>query len=232
MAGSSRLGGPETNETLVVSRLGRAHIFESLAVPVDPGPARITAWPRGSNGPDGPDRVITWPRGSNGQTFRSAAVLVPVVERPDGLTLLFTRRADHLKSHSGQISFPGGRMEPDDGSPEATALRETAEEIGLPAERVSLAGRLNIRETGSGYRVVPVVGVIEPPLSLVPDENEVAEIFEVPLDFLVEPANHRFETRVRGNVERQFYAVPYGRHFIWGLTARLVVDLSRALLRR
>ena len=123
-------------------------------------------------------------------------------------------------------------MEPGDGSPEATALRETAEEIGLPAAHVRIAGRLNVRETGSGYRVVPVVGVIAPPSRLAPDENEVAEIFEVPLDFLIEPANHRFETRVRGNVERQFYAIPYRGYFIWGLTARFVVDLSKILRRR
>ncbi len=222
MDGSSRSGAPERIETPDVTGLAGEHIFASFADPgVGADPSR-----------DGPDWITAWPRGSNGQTFRAAAVLVPVVERSDGLTLLFTRRTDHLKSHSGQISFPGGRMEPDDGSPEATALRETAEEIGLPAERVRIAGRLNVRETGSGYRVVPVVGVIEPPLSLVPDENEVAEIFEVPLDFLIEPANHRFETRVRGNIERQFYAIPYRQYFIWGLTARFVVDLSRVLRRR
>lgn len=209
-------------ETPRVERLGRRHILESFAgpgVPADPGQ-------------DGPDWITASPRGANGRKFRSAAVLVPVIERDDGLTLLFTRRTDHLIAHSGQISFPGGRMEPDDGTPEATALRETTEEIGLPADKISLAGRLNVRETGSGYRVVPVVGLIAPPLALVPDSNEVAAIFEVPLDFLIEPANHRFETRVRGNIERQFYAIPYGEHFIWGLTARLVVDLSKVLRRR
>ena len=222
MDGSSRSGAPGTIETPDAAGLAGEHIFASFAgpgVPADPGR-------------DGPDWIAASPRGGNGRTLRAAAVLVPVVERPDGLTLLFTRRTDHLKSHSGQISFPGGRMEPRDGSPEATALRETAEEIGLPADRVRIAGRLDVRETGSGFRVVPVVGVIAPPPRLVPDENEVAEIFEIPLDFLIEPANHRFETRVRGNVERQFHAIPYRGYFIWGLTARLVVDLSEVLRRR
>ncbi len=167
-----------------------------------------------------------------GREYRPAAVLVPVVDRPQGLTLLLTRRTDHLRSHSGQISFPGGRREPQDASPEATALRETGEEIGLSAGRIRLAGRLNVRETGSGYRVVPVVGVVEPPERLVPDDREVAEIFEVPLDFLIAPANHRFETLVRGSVERRFHAIPYGEYFIWGLTARVIVDLSGVLRRR
>ena len=182
-------------------------------------------------GGDGPDWV-----GENGaddasQVLTPAAVLVPIVRRGPGTTVLFTRRTDHLKSHSGQISFPGGRMEDRDPTPEATALRETEEEIGLAGSRIEVLGRLNVRETGTGYRVIPVVGMIVPPLSLVPDEHEVAEIFEVPLAFLTDPANYRFETRVRGNVERQFYAIPYGSHFIWGLTARILVNLGEVLRR-
>ena len=181
---------------------------------------------------DGPD----WP-GANGQSngaeaLTQAAVLVPIVDRRDEPTVLFTRRTDHLKSHSGQISFPGGRMERRDPTPESTALRETREEIGLAESDIELLGRLNVRETGTGYRVVPVVGMLTPPLSLVPDENEVAEIFEAPLDFLIDPANRRFETRVRGNVERQFYAIPYGGYFIWGLTARILVNLGEVLANR
>ena len=172
----------------------------------------------GANGADGGTAALT-----------PAAVLVPIVCRADAPTVLFTRRTDHLKSHSGQISFPGGRMEELDPTPEATALRETEEEIGLAGNRIEILGRLNVRETGTGYRVIPVVGMIVPPLSLVPDEHEVAEIFEVPLAFLADPANYRFETRVRGNVERQFYAIPYGSYFIWGLTARILVNLGEVL---
>lgn len=180
---------------------------------------------------DGPDWI-----GTNGagdpQALTPAAVLVPIVRRDGGPTILFTRRTDHLKSHSGQISFPGGRMEERDGTPEATALRETREEVGLAETDVEVLGRLNARETGTGYRVIPVVGMVVPPLSLVPDEFEVAEIFEVPLAFLTDPANHRFETRKRGNVERRFHAIPYGAYFIWGLTAGILVNLTEVLARR
>ena len=181
---------------------------------------------------DGPDWFGADGPSNGAESLMPAAVLVPIVNRGDEPTVLFTRRTDHLKSHSGQISFPGGRMEERDPTPEATALRETREEIGLAQGEIELLGRLNVRETGTGYRVVPVVGMLTPPLSLVPDENEVAEIFEVPLDFLIDPANRRFETRVRGNVERQFYAIPYDGYFIWGLTARILVNLGEVLAKR
>ena len=175
--------------------------------------------------------------GANGRADASpaltpAAVLVPIVRREDAPTVLFTRRTDHLKSHSGQISFPGGRMEARDATPEATALRETEEEIGLAARDVELLGRLEISDTGTGYRVIPVVGMIRPPLSLVPDAHEVAEIFEVPLAFLVDPANRRFETRIRDNVPRRFHAIPYRGYYIWGLTARILVNLAEVLRGR
>lgn len=181
---------------------------------------------------DGPDRLGANGPSNGAGTLTPAAVLVPIVDRGDAPTVLFTRRTDHLKSHSGQISFPGGRMEERDATPEATALRETREEIGLSEDEIEVLGRLSVRETGTGYRVVPVVGMLAPPLSLVPDANEVAEIFEVPLDFLIDPANRRFETRVRGNVERRFYAVPYEEYFIWGLTARILVNLGDVLAKR
>ena len=181
---------------------------------------------------DGPDWFGADGASNGAESLTPAAVLVPIVNRGREPTVLFTRRTDHLKSHSGQISFPGGRMEERDPTPEATALRETREEIGLVEGDIELLGRLNVRETGTGYRVVPVVGMLTPPLSLVRDENEVAEIFEVPLDFLIDPANRRFETRVRGNVERQFYAIPYDEYFIWGLTARILVNLGEVLAKR
>ncbi len=167
-----------------------------------------------------------------GSALTSAAVLVPIVRRDGGPTVLFTRRTEHLKAHSGQIAFPGGRTEDRDRTPEATALREANEEIGLAHGDVEVLGRLGVHETGTGYRVVPVVGMIAPPLSLVPDENEVAEIFEAPLAFLIDPANRRLETMVRDNVARRFYAIPYGAYFIWGLTARILVNLGEVLERR
>ncbi len=160
-----------------------------------------------------------------------AAVLVPIVERAGGMTVLLTRRTDHLNDHPGQISFPGGRTEARDEGPVDTALRETEEEIGLERARIEVLGRLGVRETGTGYRVVPVVGVITPPFPVTPDPSEVAEVFEVPLSHVLDPANHRFETRVISGVERQFYAVPYGDYYIWGLTARLLVNLSEHLAR-
>lgn len=160
---------------------------------------------------------------------RAAAVLIPLVDRHDGMTVMLTRRTEHLRSHAGQISFPGGRMEDTDPTPEETALRETEEEIGLPRSDIQLLGRMGVRQTGTGYRVVPIVGLIEPPFEVVPDPSEVAEIFEVPLDFVLDPANHRFETRILQGVERQFYVLPYRDYYIWGLTARLLVTLYETL---
>ena len=161
-----------------------------------------------------------------------AAVLVPLIRRPDGLTVLLTQRTAHLKDHAGQISFPGGRAEPEDADPTATALRETFEEVGLPADRVRVIGRLDTYMTGTGYEVAPVVGLIEPPFPVSPDPFEVAEVFEVPLAFLVDPANHQRHSReaVGGTGRRRFfYAMPYQDRYIWGATAGMLVNLSRLL---
>lgn len=174
----------------------------------------------------------TWPKGTpalNGKKLIPAAVLVPLISYGDGMTVLLTRRTENLTSHSGQISFPGGRRERVDRTPEETALRETEEEIGLPRDRVELVGRLSAHDTGTGYRVMPMVGLIAPPFPLVPDPSEVAEVFEVPLDYVLDPANHRFETRIHRGSERQFAVMPYGEYFIWGLTARLLLELSQRL---
>lgn len=163
--------------------------------------------------------------------LRPAAVLVPLLDRREGMTVLLTRRTDHLNAHAGQISFPGGRREEDDPSPEITALREAEEEIALARESVHVIGRLGVRETGTGFKVVPVVGLIDPPVALSPDPSEVAEVFEVPLEFLLAPGNHRIETRVQRGIERQFYVIPYESYHIWGLTARLLVTLSEVIGR-
>ena len=163
------------------------------------------------------------------ESLTAASVLVPIVARDDGLTMLFTRRTAHLKEHSGQVSFPGGRAEAHDPSPEATALRETQEEIGLEPRHVELLGRLPDYHTRTGFRITPVVGVVAPPLQLRPDANEVEEIFEVPLDFLLDPANHQRHSREWQGELRWFVAIPYRNHYIWGATAGMLVNLYRFL---
>jgi 8-oxo-dGTP pyrophosphatase MutT (NUDIX family) len=160
-----------------------------------------------------------------------AAVLVPIVDRPEGLTVLLTQRTDHLADHAGQISFPGGRIEARDRHPEAAALREAHEEVGLEAGRVALVGRLDLYVTRTGFRVVPVVGIVEPPFTLRPDPVEVAEVFEVPLAFVVDPANHRRHSRHYAGRQRQFYVLSYRHRFIWGATAGMLVNLAQVLTR-
>jgi 8-oxo-dGTP pyrophosphatase MutT (NUDIX family) len=156
-------------------------------------------------------------------------VLVPIIDRESGLSMLFTRRASHLKDHSGQVSFPGGRVAAADASPEATALREAREEIGLEPARVEVLGRLPEYHTRTGFRITPVVGIVSPPFELRPDANEVEEIFEVPLEFLLDPANHQRHSREWQGEQRWFFAMPYQGHFIWGATAGMLVNLSRHL---
>lgn len=159
----------------------------------------------------------------------SAAVLVPIVDHPDGLTVLLTQRTNHLRDHAGQVSFPGGRIEPDDADHEAAALRETHEEIGLAAHQIDLVGRLDRYVTRTGYEVVPVVGFVNPPLDVKPDPFEVADIFEVPLQFLANPDNHQRHSRYYNGTRREFYAMPYNGYYIWGATAGMIVNLSEAL---
>ena len=160
-----------------------------------------------------------------------ASVLVPIVLREAEPTVMFTRRTAHLKSHSGQISFPGGRAEPGDSGPEHTALRETCEEIGLASERIELLGRLGDYHTRTGYRITPVVGAVMPPFELDPDRNEVDEVFEVPLAFLMEPGNHQRHAREFQGEIRHFFAIPWRGYYIWGATAGILVNLQRRLLR-
>jgi 8-oxo-dGTP pyrophosphatase MutT (NUDIX family) len=159
----------------------------------------------------------------------AAAVLVPIVDHPSGLTVIFTRRTTHLKAHSGQVSFPGGRAEPQDPTPEFTALRETQEEIGLAVERVEVLARMPDYHTRTGFRVTPVVGLVTPPLALHPDPREVEEVFEVPLAFLLDPGNHRTETRELQGRTVGYYVMRYGAHTIWGATAGMLMNLYRHL---
>ena len=201
-----------------VSREHLISVFDQLEPALD-DTADIDAWLDGVPEDELPEKLTP------------AAVLMPLIDRADGMTVLLTQRTAHLSAHAGQISFPGGRFEAGDGTPENTALRETEEEIGLTRAHIEVLGRLSVRETGTGYRVVPVVGVITPPFPIAPDPHEVAEVFEVPLSFVLDPANHRFETRIMSGVQRQFYSVLYGDYYIWGLTARLLVNLSQRLAR-
>jgi len=162
---------------------------------------------------------------------RPAAVLMPIVLREQGPTLLFTQRTADLKDHAGQISFPGGRTELSDVSPVDTALRETEEEIGLARRHVEVIGWLPEYFTGTGYRVTPVAGLIRPPFDVVPDPREVAEIFEVPLAFLMDGMNHQRRTIELPNDlgRRTFYTMPYERFFIWGATAGMLRNLFHFL---
>ncbi len=164
-----------------------------------------------------------------GTRVTEAAVLVPLVNRDAGVQVLLTQRTEHLRDHAGQISFPGGRVEPGDADREATALREMTEEIGLAAGHVMLLGRLPGYEIPSGFRITPVVGWIEPPFTVVPDVFEVANIFEAPLAHFLDPANYqRREYHFRGR-HRHYLAIPYEGRYIWGATAGMLYSLCRML---
>ena len=168
--------------------------------------------------------------GVGDEKLMPAAVLFPIVQRHDEPTVLLTQRTAHLKDHPGQISFPGGRRESADPSPAHTALREAAEEIGLTAAHVDVAGYLPEYLTSTGFRVTPVVAMVTPPFELQVDAYEVAEVFEVPLSFLLDPANHqRHSLHYRGRL-RHYYAMPYRGYFIWGATAGIIMSLYRAII--
>jgi len=161
-------------------------------------------------------------RMENPHALRPAAVLVGLVEREEGLTVLLTRRADTLRSHTGQIAFPGGRCDAGE-TPWQTALREAQEEVGLDPGFVSLAGLLQGYQTVTGFHVTPVVGFIDPRASLVPSPEEVADVFETPFDFLMNPENHQRQSRETPSGERRhFYAMPWNDRFIWGATAGML----------
>ncbi|HEX6928771.1 MAG TPA: CoA pyrophosphatase [Gammaproteobacteria bacterium] len=166
-------------------------------------------------------------------TLRPAAVLVPLVDHPSGLTVLLTRRTDTLPEHAGQIAFPGGREEPVDSGPLDCALRETEEEIGLPRHFVRPVGYLPQYITITGYSVIPVVGFVQPGFTPRPDPTEVAEIFEVPLDFILDAANHRRESRRYRDTEVSYYIIDWrqsGRDYrIWGATAAMLVDFAEMI---
>lgn len=170
--------------------------------------------------------IVSIPAGSR---VTEAAVMLPLVPRSDGVQVLLTQRTAHLSDHAGQISFPGGRVEPEDGTREETALRETEEEIGLSRSHVSLLGRLPDYEIPSGFRITPVVGWIEPPFELKLDAFEVAAVFEAPLEhFLDLKGYQRREYRFRGR-HRHYMAIPYQGRYIWGATAAMLYSFARVV---
>lgn len=164
------------------------------------------------------------------QSVRAAAVLVPVIARSDGLNIILTTRTQHLSTHAGQVAFPGGKMDEADDSPAATALREAEEEISLDRSHVSVLGYGDLYFTGTGFRIVPVVGLVSPRARLVANPGEVENIFEVPLTFLFDAANHQTHTKMWKGIERSYLAIPYGERYIWGATAGMIRNLHDRLM--
>lgn len=171
------------------------------------------------------------PRSAPEAALRPAAVLCALVQRPAGLAVVLTRRAAHLRRHAGQISFPGGTIEPQDPSPLAAALREAEEEIGLSPPLVRVLGAFDRYRTGTGFRVTPYVGLVDPGWQPRLDPNEVDLVFEAPLDFLMDPANRACHHADREGVRRYYYAMPWKGHYIWGATAGMLKALSDRLAR-
>jgi 8-oxo-dGTP pyrophosphatase MutT (NUDIX family) len=161
----------------------------------------------------------------DGAVPRPAAVLVPIVRGPGGLSVLLTERTAHLRQHAGQVAFPGGRIDESDESAVAAALREAEEETGLARRFVEPVGFLDTYLTATAYGVVPVVALIERGFELKPHGGEVASVFEVPLAFLMNPANHLMHSREWKGLSRSYYAMPYGGHYIWGATAGMIRNL-------
>ncbi|MER9839453.1 CoA pyrophosphatase [Mesorhizobium sp. M0145] len=188
---------------------------------------RVAAQPLAHAGDDFGDHRFNpgHPRLKLAKALRDAAVLIPVVDHGHEATVLLTRRAEKLRNHSGQVAFPGGTIDPTDASPEAAALRETSEEIGLDSDYIEIIGRLPDYVSGSGYRIAPVLGIVRPGFSLTLNSDEVDAVFEVPLGFLMDPANHTRDSRMWNDLEWFYYEMPYGGQRIWGVTAGIIRTL-------
>jgi 8-oxo-dGTP pyrophosphatase MutT (NUDIX family) len=204
----------------------KAHIRESLD-PRPSTPEQDMQWLSGAS-PELQSRV----RASLPAQRVPAAVLVPLVEHATGLTVLLTQRAETLKDHAGQISFPGGRIEPDDRDAWHAALREAHEEIGLLPDLVEFAGYLPDHFVITGFRVTPVVGFVNPDYQLRIAEAEVHDVFEVPLDYILDAANHKSRRRQLHGLTIDVHDIPYGERNIWGATAGMLLTLRRMLQSR
>ena len=204
-------------------RILRDHVEQRLRGTA-PGGDPLDAWVAGLT----PEQTAAL-RGQLPAQLARAAVMVPLVERPSGLTVLLTQRASHLKNHPGQVSFPGGRMEPQDAGPWEAALRETREEIGLDPRFVTLAGYLHDHMVLTGYLITPAVAFVRPGFTLAPDLTEVDDVFEVPLEFVLDPAHHVPRNRSFGGHEFLTYDIPWGDRQIWGATAGMLLSLCRQL---
>lgn len=156
-------------------------------------------------------------------------MLLPIIPRGGGACVLLTRRADHLDIHAGQIAFPGGKVGPEDRSALAAALREAQEEVGLAPDFVDVIGRLGEYRTATGFNITPFIGIVRPGFALIADASEVAEIFEVPLQFFMTPANHKVHGVIWRGRPRRFYAMPYRNHYIWGATAGILRHMYERL---
>ena len=200
-------------ESANLSRLSSAAFFETAA-------RKLHRLPPESGAAGGGDHILN-PDMAIGD-YREAAVLIPVVARRPEASVILTQRTAHLPSHAGQIAFPGGKIEASDADPASAALREAEEEIGLEHAMVSVVGYLDPYISRTGYRIVPVLGRIDPGFSLHLNADEVVETFEVPLAFLLDPANHRQASRVFFGRERYFYEMPFGDRYIWGVTAGII----------
>lgn len=174
-------------------------------------------------------RLSGVPQGAQSARTRRAAVLCPVIERPGSPTILLTRRSQHLPTHAGQISFPGGKIDPGDPSPLDAALREAEEEIGLRPADVEIAGALDLYDTSTGFLVTPFVGLVSPSFRPVAEPGEVDEIFEVPLAFIADAANHRHVEVTHDGRRRAYYEITYHHYRIWGATAGMLRDLCERL---
>lgn len=204
------VSGPEDfRSDAFLDRLRPNFVDDPLALAFDAGGSDLTLNP-------------TFAAQMLGRRLKDAAVLIGLVDHPDETRVILTQRTEHLSSHAGQVAFPGGKIDAEDGTAIVTALREAEEEIGLDPAHVDPVGCLAPYASGSGYRIVPVLARVRPGVTLTPNPHEVADVFEVPLGFLMDAANHRVGSRVWNGRTGWFYEMPYGERYIWGVTAGII----------
>ncbi len=175
-----------------------------------------------------PEIMASWPEMKN---LRPAAVLIPLIAGDNGLNVILTKRASHLKHHPGQIAFPGGKVDASDKNETAAALREADEEIGLRPANVDVLGHMPFHQTVTHFEITPIIGCVKTRFTPLPEPGEVAEVFEVPLAYLTDPANYLIEGRFWGGTKRLYYVIPYGPYYIWGATARMLRAFAERMAR-